>query len=325
MIDEPIIFRPIFKSVIWGGDKIAEYKGVDVDTNDIGESWEISAVPGNESVVAYGPYKGMTLTELVEKFGAGFLGTQVIDKFKSGFPLLIKIIDARADLSVQVHPDDSLAGVRHNSPGKTEMWYIIDCLPDAKIYSGLKAPLSPESYENRIADNSVMDVVGVHFSAPGQFYYVPAGTIHAIGAGNLLAEVQQTSDITYRVYDYDRRDAEGKPRQLHTDLAKDAIDYRFPNDITPTAQTFSSTTEGVVSSPYFKTDLLALGAGDTFCVNPDLRCFVIIMVTEGEISIQRTADSKTFSYPRGTTVLLPASMPECLLTGPAKALVITIP
>lgn len=325
MLNEPIIFKPYFKSVIWGGDRIAAFKDVAIGLESVGESWEISAVPGNESVVADGPLKGLSISELTEKYGADFLGTEVMKKYRSGFPLLIKIIDARADLSVQVHPDDALAADRHNSPGKTEMWYIIDSLPDAKIYSGLKAELSPESYRKRIADNSIMEVVGVHESAPGQFYYVPAGTIHAIGAGNLLAEVQQTSDITYRVYDYDRRDSEGNSRPLHTELAVDAIDYRYPNDITPTARIFDVTTEGVVTSPYFKTDFLSLKDDEYFTVDTDGRSFAIIMVTEGNITVCRTTDGKEYAYSRGSTVLLPASMPECTIKGTAKVLLITAP
>ncbi len=268
--------------------------------------------------------KGMSIVEISEKYGAHFLGTEVVKKCRQGFPLLIKLIDAREDLSVQVHPDDALAAARHNSPGKTEMWYIIDCVDGAKIYSGLREPLSPETYEKHIADNTIMDAVGVHKSAPGQFYYVPAGTLHAIGAGNLLAEVQQTSDITYRVYDYDRRDAEGNPRELHTALAKEAIDYSA-GEATPTAETFEVTTEGAVTSPYFKTDFLNLKEGESFTVDTRRRSFAIVMVTEGTVTIRRTPDGKTFTYPRGTTVLLPASMPVSALIGPAKALLITVP
>lgn len=325
MLNEPLIFRPYFKSVIWGGEKIPEYKKIPTDLQNIGESWEISAVPGFESVVAEGPLKGMSLSDLSRNFGADFLGSVVINKGVDVFPLLVKIIDAKADLSVQVHPDDALAAVRHNSPGKTEMWYIIDCLPESKIYSGLRAPLSPETYGKHISDNTIMDVVGTHESSPGQFYFVPAGTIHAIGAGNLLAEVQQTSDITYRVYDYDRRDAQGNPRELHTELAADAIDYRYPNDVTPTAEIFDSTTEGAVISPYFKTDFLSLKDEDEFIVDTAGRSFAIIMVTEGDLTLRRLSDGKEFAYPSGSTVLLPASMPKCLLWGNAKALLITIP
>ncbi len=325
MLNEPLIFRPYLKSVIWGGEKIADYKNISSDQKNIGESWEISAVPGHESVVAEGPLKGLSLSELIERFGADFLGSDVMENGGASFPLLVKIIDAKADLSVQVHPDDSLAKARHNSPGKSEMWYIIDCLPNAKIYSGLRDHLSPETYRKRIAGNSIMDVVGVHRSAPGQFYYVPAGTIHAIGAGNLLAEVQQTSDITYRVYDYDRRDAQGKPRELHTDLATDAIDYRYPNDVHPTAEIFDSTTEGAVSSPYFKTDFLNLKGGDEFLVETAGRSFAIIMVAEGDLTIHRMTDGKEFVFHSGSTVLLPASMPKTILSGPTKALLVTIP
>ncbi|MDE6654953.1 MAG: mannose-6-phosphate isomerase [Muribaculaceae bacterium] len=325
VLNEPVIFEPYFKSVIWGGDKIAEFKNVTTELHDIGESWEISAVPGFESIVAEGQLKGMNISDLINRYGVDFLGTKVIGKFHNDFPLLVKIIDARADLSVQVHPDDALAAYRHNSPGKSEMWYIIDRLSGAKIYSGLRAELSPESYCTHIANNSIMEVVGVHESEPGQFYYVPAGTLHAIGAGNLLAEIQQTSDITYRVYDYGRRDAEGNTRELHTELAKDAIDYRYPNDIFPTATTFGVTTEGVVTSPYFKTDFLNLHEGEQFEVFTEGCSFAIIMVTEGVLTITRNTDGRQFVYSRGSTVLLPAAMPACTLSGSTKALLVTMP
>lgn len=325
MLNEPLIFRPYLKSVIWGGEKIVEYKNIHTDQHNIGESWEISAVRGFESVVADGPLKGLSLSELSENFGSDFLGSNVMKKGSEAFPLLVKIIDARDDLSVQVHPNDALAAVRHNSPGKTEMWYIIDSLPGSKIYSGLRDNLSPESYKMRIANDSIMEVVGIHDSAPGQFYFVPAGTIHAIGAGNFLIEIQQTSDITYRIYDYERRDAQGNPRELHTELAADAIDYRFPNDFTPTAKVFDSTTEGAVISSYFKTDFLNLNDDDEFFVETAGRSFAIIMVTEGMINLHRLSDGKKFTYLSGSTILLPASMPKCSISGPTKALLITIP
>ncbi len=317
----PLQFAPYYKSVIWGGDKIAKYKNEKIDLENVGESWEISAVPGHESVVVgSSEFAGLTLPQLVERFGADFVGTEVYKRCGAEFPLLIKIIDARQNLSVQVHPNDDLARVRHNSQGKTEMWYIIDSEPDAKIYTGLCAPLSPESYKERIANNTIMDVVAAHASKPNQFYFVPAGTIHAIGAGNLLAEVQQTSDVTYRVYDYDRRDANGNPRELHTELAVDAIDYRFPNDIEPTGKIFPSTTKGAVTSPYFNIDYIDVV--EPVNVDTQGKSFAIVMVASGSL-ILTTADGTEYTYPQGSTLLIPASMPPCKLTGTAKGLLVT--
>lgn len=319
MFEKPLQFVPYYKSVIWGGDRIAKYKNEVINQENVGESWEISAVPGHESVVADGEYKGKKLTDLVNEYGADFLGTEVFKRCGKEFPLLIKIIDARQDLSVQVHPDDELARKRHDSAGKTEMWYIIDREPGSKIYTGLKAPLNPEEYKRRIADNSIMEVVADHVSEPNQFYFVPAGTIHAIGAGNLLAEVQQTSDITYRVYDYDRRDAEGNPRELHTELATDAIDYRFPNDITPTATVYPATTTKAVTSAYFTTDFLHLIPGEKFDVDTNGKTFAIIIVSKGTLDITLNS-GEILHYKKGDTLLIPASMPPCTLSGDCNAL-----
>lgn len=231
----PLKFRPILKSAIWGGEKIAPLKGIETDQKKIGESWEISGVPGNESVVANGPDAGLTLTQMIEKYKGALVGDKNYERFGTKFPLLIKIIDAAGDLSLQVHPDDELAMQRHNSLGKTEMWYIVDTEPNAVICAGLAKEITPDDYVAKVADNSLMEVVAHHKSHPGDVFFLPAGRIHSIGAGNLLVEVQETSDITYRIYDFGRVDAvTGKPRQLHVDEAKDAIDYTVYGDYVTT-------------------------------------------------------------------------------------------
>ncbi len=223
----PIRFKPYFKSVIWGGKRICKYKDIEQPQDKIGESWEISAVEGQESIVADGPYKGMSITQLVERFGPELLGRDVFDRYGGQFPLLIKLIDANDNLSVQVHPDDALAKERHGSLGKSEMWYIISAEEGAKIYSGLNRKMTPEEYVRRVKDGNIEEVLAVHDSRPGDVYFLPAGRVHAIGGGNLLAEIQESSDITYRIYDYGRRDANGNTRELHTEQAKDAIDYTY--------------------------------------------------------------------------------------------------
>jgi mannose-6-phosphate isomerase len=307
--------------VIWGGEKISKYKGVAIDSDCIGESWELSAVPGHESVVAEGAYAGRSITELAAEFGAELLGTKTVEQYGKNFPLLIKLIDARNDLSVQVHPNDELAKVRHNCAGKTEMWYVVDCEKDANIYCGLAAPLTPQGYVEKIADNSIMDAVSAHKSAPGQFYFIPAGTIHAIGAGNLIAEIQQSSDITYRVYDYDRRDANGNPRQLHTEEAKDAIDYSFPHNVQPTAKVFGATTEGAVKSDYFSVDFIT-GSGNTIDYAGNAETFVLFMATKGELAIN--VDGATTTVKQGETVLVPAVVAKYAVTVNGDALRVTL-
>jgi mannose-6-phosphate isomerase len=321
IITAPLKFRPYFKPVIWGGEKIAKYKGVSIDSDCIGESWELSAVPGHESEVAEGAYAGKTITELAEEFGAELLGTKTVEKYGKNFPLLIKLIDARNDLSVQVHPNDELAKVRHNCAGKTEMWYVVGCEKDANIYCGLAAPLTPEGYVEKIADNSIMEAVSAHKSAPGQFYFIPAGTIHAIGAGNLIAEIQQSSDITYRVYDYDRRDANGNPRQLHTEEAKDAIDYTFPHSVQPTAKVFASTTANAVKSDYFSVDFIT-GANETIEYAGNAETFVLFMATKGQFEI--TIDGATTVVKQGETILVPAAVARYTVKINGDALRVTL-
>ncbi len=209
----PFKFVPYLKPVLWGGDKIAPFNGVSCDALNMGESWEISGVPGQESVGAEGPDCGCSLPELVERYGARLVGEHVLRRYGNTFPLLVKLIDAKKDLSVQVHPDDAMAAKRHGgSLGKTEMWYIIDAEPGARIYAGLSKPITPGGYTRLVEEKKIMDVVACHESSPGDIFFLPAGRIHAIGAGNLLAEIQETSDITYRVYDFDRRYADGNLR-----------------------------------------------------------------------------------------------------------------
>lgn len=316
MINQPLHFTPYLKSVIWGGERIAPFKGITTDQTQIGESWELSAVPGHVSVVDRGPLAGKSLTELIDTYGADLVGKHIYERYGSAFPLLIKLIDAKADLSVQVHPDDTLAKARHNSPGKTEMWHIIDTDPEAKIYAGLNTQINPEEYERRVADNTIMDVIAAYDSAPGQTYFLPAGRIHAIGAGNLLAEIQQTSDITYRIYDYDRRDKDGNPRELHTEQAKDAIDYTVYSD-------YQSHPEGslLAECQYFDTRCLNLN-GDTQPIANPRGSFTIVICLAGEAEIINNANGEAFTIKRGETLLFPAVMTSLSARGTATLLTV---
>lgn len=320
MLNQPIHFAPYLKSVIWGGERIAPYKGIKTDQHQIGESWEISAVAGHVTTVDRGPLAGKTLTELIDTYGADLVGSDNYKRYGSDFPLLIKIIDSETDLSVQVHPDDTLARKRHNVPGKTEMWHVIDTRPGAKIYSGLNTRISPEEYERRVADHTIMDVIAAYDSAPGATFMLPAGRIHAIGGGNLLAEIQQTSDVTYRIYDYDRRDKDGNPRELHTQQARDAIDYTVYTD-------YESHPEGslLAECEYFDVRRITLDGTEPEAtpVERPRDSFTIIMCLDGEADIiDLDNDGASFRIIRGETLLFPAVMTRLAVKG--KAILLSV-
>lgn len=321
VIRRPLRFAPHYKQVIWGGDRIARYKQEDVPLANVGESWEISAVPGRESVVVGVPaLEGLTLDALVETYGEALLGTEVLAKYGKHFPLIVKIIDACHDLSLQVHPDEELAQRRHGQHGKTEMWYVLESNPDARIYCGLSSPFSKDVLEQSAKDGSIMDYVAAYGSAPRQFYLVPSGTLHSIGAGNLIVEVQNTSDLTYRIYDFGREDFDGKPRELHIDEACDAINYAFPHSPSPMADVFGQTREKVVATDCFNVDYLRLDGGEKHTYRHGRRTFAIVMVTEGEAAL--SYDGQTEALEAGKTVLMPACIEEFSLQGNATALVI---
>ncbi len=307
----PIKFVPYLKSVIWGGEKICKYKGIEQTEANIGESWEISAVPGHESVVADGPYKGMKITELIECFGPELLGREVFDRYDGKFPLLIKIIDANDNLSVQVHPDDALAKERHGSLGKTEMWYIIDAEKDAKIYSGLNREITADEYVERVKDGSIEEVLAVHDSHPGDVFFLPAGRVHAIGAGNLLAEIQESSDITYRIYDYGRKDAQGNTRELHTELAKDAIDYTYYDSYKSEPAEAGEEDAVIVRCDHFTVDRLLLDGKMELKFSED--SFTVLMCLEGEAMI--AYEDGEMNVKAGETVLVPAALSSFGLKG----------
>ncbi|MDE7096981.1 MAG: class I mannose-6-phosphate isomerase, partial [Muribaculaceae bacterium] len=296
--------------------KICRYKGIVQTEAKIGESWEISAVAGHETVVAEGPYKGMKITELIDCFGPELLGSSVMERYDGKFPLLVKFIDANDNLSVQVHPDDALAGKRHDSLGKTELWYIIDADEGAKIYSGLNREMTPEEYVERVKDDSIEEVLAVHDSHPGDVFFLPAGRVHAIGAGNLLAEIQESSDITYRIYDYGRKDANGKPRELHTDLAKDAIDYTYRNDY-KSANAEESVADAVLAECDHFTVHRILLDGELTLEHND-KSFTVLMCLEGNAAVGYEGGSMSFKA--GETLLLPAALDYVTLRGKATLL-----
>ena len=315
----PLKFEPIFKTIVWGGEKIALYKGVETTQEHIGESWELSGVKGNESVVANGALAGKTIAELVKEYKGRLVGEHVYANTGDEFPLLIKFIDALSDLSIQVHPNDELAAVRHNgSKGKTEMWYVVAAEPGAHLLAGMTQEITPEEYEKRVADGTITDVLARHDVHPGDVFFLPAGRIHAICGGCFIAEIQQTSDITYRIYDYGRLGLDGKPRQLHTELAKDAIDYKvYPEYRTPYTPVKDAENE-VVSCKYFTTSIYDLDQAVTKNLE-DTDSFLVVMCLSGHGSLtdaEPVYDAEGRRGPtkghiidlrQGETVLIPAT------------------
>ena len=301
---KPLKFKPILKTVVWGGEDIAPYKGIKTTQQHIGESWELSGVPGNESIVAEGPLEGRSIASLVKEFKGELVGKHVYERSGDEFPLLIKFIDAAADLSIQVHPDDALAAKRHGTNGKTEMWYVVAAKPGAHLLSGLKTAIGPDEYAGKVADGSIVDALARYDVAPGDVFFLPAGRIHAICSGCFIAEIQQTSDITYRIYDYKRPGLDGKPREVHTELAKDAIDYRVYPDYRTEYTPAQDEEVELVSCPYFITSVLDLTLPYAKDLS-ELDSFMVVMCLAGSGTLE--VDGEEVPVVQGETVLIPAS------------------
>ena len=305
MMIYPLKFHPILKQTIWGGDKINQLKQISNGQPAVGESWEISAVEGFESEVANGAYRGYTLRSLVRLLKEELVGADNYARFKDNFPLLVKFIDAHDDLSVQVHPDDGLAMQRHHCLGKTEMWYVLGADKDAHLIAGFSQKISPKQYREMVADGSFVDALYSYSVKPGDVYYIPAGRVHSLGKGTMVAEVQETSDITYRIFDYNRRDKDGHLRQLHVAEALDAIDF---DDTAGEAkidyQLDDNEPVEVVSSPKFTTSVYRL-TDEVTCDYSDLDSFVILICTEGSFQVVMDAAKETICA--GETLLLPAA------------------
>lgn len=310
----PLTFKPILKKIIWGGSDICPFKGITPVQDGIGESWELSHVEGNYSIVANGALEGKSLDELIRREGKQLLGEKVMEQFGSTFPLLIKFIDARDNLSIQVHPDDELAKKRHNSFGKTEMWYVVKAAKEAALYSGFSKQIDADEYVKRVEDDTIMDVLQRYEVVEGDVFFLPAGRVHAIGSGCFIAEIQQTSNITYRIYDYNRKDANGKGRELHTELAKDAIDYTLSPDYRTHYKAHTNATVQLASCPYFTTNLLDI---DTIMVRDfsDLDSFVVYICMAGKASIHDNKGNEIMVH-QGQTVLIPADT-EVVTIAPA--------
>lgn len=308
----PVTFKPILKKIIWGGSDISPFKGITPVQEGIGESWELSDVEGNVSVVANGPMEDKSLDELIHTYGDALVGKKVLEQFGTTFPLLIKFIDARDNLSIQVHPDDELAKKRHNSFGKTEMWYVIKAAPDAALYSGFSQQIDANEYVKRVENNTIMEVLQRYDVKAGDVFFLPAGRVHAIGAGCFIAEIQQTSNITYRIYDYNRKDANGNGRELHTELAKDAIDYTLLPDYRTHYKEEKDKPVELVSCKYFTTNLLELDKplSRDFA---SLDSFVVYICMEGSFRLEDNKGNGVEVH-QGQTVLVPADTTSVALT-----------
>lgn len=300
----PLKFKPILKQIIWGGDEICKFKNISGCEGNIGESWEISGVEGDVSVVSTGELQGKTLEELINIYKDKLVGKKVYKKFGSTFPLLIKFIDARDSLSIQVHPDDELAMKRHHSFGKTEMWYVIRASGDAFLYSGFSQSITPEQYVESVKDDSFINYLQRHEVKSGDVFFLPAGRVHAIGAGCFIAEIQQTSNITYRIYDYNRKDKNGNPRELHTELAKDAIDYNVYADYKLNYIPGKEEIQHLADCPYFSTNLINGKKGEL--IQREHRdTFSIYICLEGKGKL--TDEQGNFvEFRQGESILVPA-------------------
>lgn len=316
----PLQFKPILKERIWGGRALALKRGTTGQKTEgqpmIGESWEISGVSGDVSVVGAGFLKGNNLQELIEVYMGELVGDKVFHRFGHEFPLLIKYIDAQDRLSVQVHPDDELSARRHSAYGKTEMWYILDCEPGAELLIGLKPGTTKETYMKAVADGTVGELLNAVPVKPGDCYFIPAGTVHAIGKGILVAEVQQTSDVTYRVFDWNRTDGEGRPRELHTELAVDAIDFTAPVcNVTQVPAPNSAAL--LIECPYFTANLVDISG--TLVRGLETRdSFTIYICTGGEINLKTAGGS--LDLKQDDIVLIPAVEDEIAFTGHGRLL-----
>jgi mannose-6-phosphate isomerase len=308
----PITFLPVLKEIIWGGAAICPFKGIIPAQDGIGESWELSHVDNNYSVVNNGLLKGKNLDELIRTCGKQLIGGKVLKQFGNTFPLLIKFIDAKEKLSVQVHPDDALAKKRHNSFGKTEMWYVIHATEGASLYSGFSRQIDAGEYVMRVENDTLTEVLQRYEVKEGDVFFLPAGRVHAIGSGCFVAEIQQTSNITYRIYDYNRKDANGNRRELHTGLARNAIDYTFQPDYRTHYEPRKDAVVPLADCTYFTTNLLDLTTGmiRDFSV---LDSFVVYICIAGEARLSDNKGNKHLLR-RGQTVLIPADTKQINLT-----------
>ena len=314
---EIIKFRPILKQVLWGGNKIIPFKQLDAEMEQVGESWEVSGVKDNESIVANGQYEGMKLNDLVALLKGDLVGKENYERFGNEFPLLIKFIDASKQLSIQVHPNDEQAKAKGLKRGKTEMWYIMESAPDATLLSGLKRAITPEEYKAMVENDTITDALCEYRVGEGDVFYLPAGRIHSIGAGTFLAEIQETSDVTYRIYDFKRKDKDGNYRQLHTEAAAECIDYSVENDYRTKYKARKNEGVELAQCAHFTTSVYDLDEPMLLDYS-ELDSFVVLIALSGECTLS-TGDTET-QLRAGETVLLPATTQTLSVSGTVKFL-----
>ena len=314
---EIIKFRPILKQVLWGGNKIISFKQLDADMEQVGESWEVSGVKDNESIVANGQYEGMKLNDLVALMKGDLVGKENYERFGNEFPLLIKFIDASKQLSIQVHPNDEQAKAKGLKRGKAEMWYVMESAPDATLLSGLKRAITPEEYKVMVENDTITDALCEYRVGEGDVFYLPAGRIHSIGAGTFLAEIQETSDVTYRIYDFKRKDKDGNYRQLHTEAAAECIDYSVESDYRTKYEPRKNEGVELAQCPHFTTSVYDLDEPMLLDYS-ELDSFVVLIALSGECTLS-TGDAET-QLRAGETVLLPATTQTLNVSGTVKFL-----
>lgn len=301
----PILFTPILKDKIWGGQKLKTELNKTTNLNNVGESWEISDVEGDTSIVKNGALKGQSLKQLLETHKSDLIGKKNYEVFGNKFPLLIKFIDAKSHLSIQLHPNDELAAKRHNSFGKTEMWYVMQADKNSNLIVGFNQKVTSESYLKHLEEKTLPEILNFDEVSKGDTYFIEVGRVHAIGAGVMLAEIQQTSDITYRVYDWDRVDDKGNSRELHNDLAIDAIDFEMEDNFRINYSKTENISNKMVSCPYFTTNYLPV-TNETLNKTNTFDSFIIYMCVEGEVIVKTKNHSEILK--KGETLLLPASI-----------------
>lgn len=305
----PLLFEPNLHEVVWGGNKLRPYKGMEPTTEPIGESWEVSAVPTSTSIISNGEWKGKDLISVINENPEAILGKAVSDKYQGKLPLLVKFIDAKRDLSIQVHPNDEMAMREHGKMGKSEMWYIIKADEGAHLYAGFKQEITPEEYQQRIADGTITEVLADHKVKAGDVFYLPAGRVHAICGGILLAEVQQSSDVTYRIFDYNRPGIDGKPRELHTELASQALDYHVEANYRTEYESESDRAVQIIDSPYF--DVRVLDINKPMHRNlMKYDSFIITMCIEGNCKIRIRSTKDEITLKEGHSTPIPAAIAD---------------
>lgn len=305
----PLLFQPNLHTVVWGGERICAYKGIRDQLDHIGESWEVSAVPTSKSIIGNGEWAGRDLVSVVSEMPDEILGKAVNKRYGGKMPLLVKFIDSAKPLSIQVHPNDEMAMREHGKSGKTEMWYVIDAQPGSYLYAGFKQEITPEEYKRRVADGTITDVLAKHEVKRGDVFYLPAGRVHAIGSGILLTEVQQSSDVTYRIFDYNRPGLDGKPRELHTELAAKALNFHVEEEYRTIYREESNAANLVIDSPYFSVRV-------TNITHPFHRnllkydSFIISVCIEGDCLIKIRATGDEIRLRRGNSCLIPAAIAD---------------